>query len=376
MRRFQGALVGLVLTVASGCPAPTSSPTPSPAPTRQRAELVPVGDMPVVVQEKLGELAALQDPTKALALVAVLEPQAKQSADLSDYLEGICGKFGAVDRALPLSRQAVRLAPKSATVVLHLGQLEQSLGDSQSAGEHLSTAATLAPDVPEIHIALARFKERELHTAEAEAEYREAVALDPQNPGLLGYLADNLINQQKYDEARKALAQADRFAPDAPPGLTQRAVIAREEARRGLGTREAKWAEATQLLERCLSVAPGYPAALYVQGSVLLDQGKEKEACAALEAAFAANPQQEGLRVLLGQLLVRQGEAARGLALVADHRRQQEHKEAFERLASRVAMKPADRARRQELIRWCLANGEPARARLEQSALATATAPP
>ncbi|MBB6048669.1 tetratricopeptide repeat protein [Armatimonas rosea] len=365
MRTIPTVLLGAA-ALGLGCRAPQPAPSPSPAPVRQKTELYPVGDLPAAAQEKATALSAAENRTQAAALVAALEPLAGRSADLSDLLASACNWIGAVDKALPLARQAVRLAPQSARLQLHLGQLEQQLGYSIPAEEHLRTAATLAPDAPEVHLALARFKERELHTVEAEREYREATAIDPQDPGLWGYLAENLLRQQKYDDARKALAEADRFAPDAPPGLVQRALIARDEARSGRGDRAEKWKEADGYLEKCLSLAPGYPSALFVRGTLQQDRGDDTGARASLEAALVAAPQLDGLKTQLGQVLVRLGEQKRGLELLAQSRQAQEHKDALERLVSRVAMQPKDQARRKALIAWCLSHGEPARARLEQ----------
>ena len=367
--------VAVLLLALAGCsvsPAPSGAPSPT-APQRVSAELVPTGDMPVEVSTIVQALQAAQEAgqsAKALSLAQALEPAAVRSSDLSDFLGGFYLQQGAPDRALPLVRQAVALAPKSAAALLHLGQFEQELGYSQPAGEHLRAARAQAPDVPSVHLALARFLERELHLSEAEVERREAVSLDPQNPGVLGELASNLIKQQRYDEAKKTLTEADRFAPDAPPGLLQRVEIAWEEARRGIGRPEERYAEMEKWLTLCLKVAPGYPAALYGLGNLKVARGDDAGAQVALEEALARAPELEGLKIQLGQVLVRQGQRERGLKLIHEHRRAQERRETRDRLVSRVAMQPENSTRRQELIRWCLSHGEAARARLEQAELA------
>ena len=371
MNRFAGVLL-LVLAGCSVSPSPSGTPSPS-VPRRVSAELVPTGDMPVEASVTVQALQAAQEArqsVKALSLAQALEPAAARSSDLSDFLGGFYLQQGALDRALPLVRQALALAPKSAAALLHLGQLEQELGYSKPAGEHLRAARELAPDVASVHLALARFLERELHLPEGEAERREAVALDPQNPGVLGELASNLIKQQRYDEAKKVLTEADRFAPDAPPGLLQRVEIAWEEARRGGGKPEERYAEMEKWLALCLKVAPGYPAALYGLGNLKAARGDDAGAQTALEEALARAPELEGLKIQLGQVLVRRGQRERGIKLIQEHRRAQERRETRDRLVSRVAMQPESSARRQELIRWCLANGEAARARLEQAELA------
>ena len=117
-------------------------------------------------------------------------------------------------------------------------------------------------------------------------------------------------------------------------------------------------------------MAPGYPAALYGLGNLKVARGDDAGAQVALEEALARAPELEGLKIQLGQVLVRRGQRERGIKLIQEHRRAQERRETRDRLVSRVAMQPESGARRQELIRWCLANGEAARARLEQAELA------
>lgn len=367
------------LLLVGGCsvaPPPPKPATPSPVP-RIAADLVHAGDMPETIGPKLQELqTAFQagQSAKAQALAAALEPQAAHSSDLSDLLAGFYYRLGALDSALRLSRQAVARGPKSAPALLHLGQLEQNLGYSQPAGEHLRAARDLAPDVVQVHLAMARFLERELHYPEGERERREALSLEPQNPGIMGELASNLIYQRRYDEARKVLDEADRFAPDAPPGLLQRAQIAWDEARRGVGKPEERYADMEKWLTKCLQVSPDDPGALFLLGNLRVARGDDAGAEKALSTALARAPELEGLRVQLGQVLVRLGQRERGEGLIRAHRLLQEHREQRDRFVSRVAMQPENTARRQELIRWCLANGEQARAKLEQAELARQSA--
>jgi tetratricopeptide (TPR) repeat protein len=335
-------------------------------------ELLYTGDMPAELTPKIQELqAAFQagQTLKAQGLAKALEPKALSSSDLSDLLAGFYYRLGVLEGALRLSRQAVTLNPKSATALLHLGQLEQDLGYSQPAGEHLRAARDLAPNAVQVHLALARFLERELHQREGEAERREALSLEPQNPGIMGELASNLIRQQRYGEARALLVEADRFAPNAPPGLLQRAQIAWEEARRGIGNTQERYSEMETWLTKCLQASPDDPGALFLLGNLRVARGDDAGAEQALSTALARAPELEGLRVQLGQVLVRRGQKERGEAMINVHRKLQEHREMRDRLVSRVAMQPENTARRQELIRWCLANGELARATLEQAEL-------
>ncbi|MCX6368634.1 MAG: hypothetical protein NTX57_18290 [Armatimonadetes bacterium] len=361
----------LVLVGCSVAPPATKPSSPSPAP-RMATELLYTGDMPAELTPKIQELqAAFQagQTLKAQGLAKALEPKALSSSDLSDLLAGFYYRLGVLEGALRLSRQAVTLNPKSATALLHLGQLEQDLGYSQPAGEHLRAARDLAPNAVQVHLALARFLERELHQREGEAERREALSLEPQNPGIMGELASNLIRQQRYGEARALLVEADRFAPNAPPGLLQRAQIAWEEARRGIGNTQERYSEMETWLTKCLQASPDDPGALFLLGNLRVARGDDAGAEQALSTALARAPELEGLRVQLGQVLVRRGQKERGEAMINVHRKLQEHREMRDRLVSRVAMQPENTARRQELIRWCLANGELARATLEQAEL-------
>jgi tetratricopeptide (TPR) repeat protein len=110
--------------------------------------------------------------------------------------------------------------------------------------------------------------------AEADAEYRQALALDPKNGGAHNNLGNALYLQGKLPEAAAAFRRAIALAP-------------KDDARlhNGLGlvlSAQGKWAEAAAAFRQALRLQEGFADAHCKLGLILRNQGKLREALAEL----------------------------------------------------------------------------------------------
>lgn len=363
------ARVVLLLLLASGCQsAPKAPPSTTPAPLLHKEPLLPWGDSPAELTEKLKiTTAAVEAGSRqsALAQLHALEAAAKTSSDVSERLSRLYDRLGYLDRSYQLAQQAVALAPQSASALLRLARVEQDTGYTPQAREHYKAAIAAQPDAIEPYLAVVPLFELEMQLPEGEKALRTALARDPTDPAILGLLARNLVLQERFADARLALDAAEKEAPNVPPALLERGNIAFQEAKREPAKAESHLTKSLDYLQACLKAAPENTEALSLLGQVALEKGDTRLARTAWERAYALQPDLPALRVHLGRLLVRLGETARGAALQEEARRAMVHHEQLQRLAGRVSSAPDDLLRHREFARWAGQNQESARGLLE-----------
>ncbi len=147
------------------------------------------------------------------------------------------------------------------------------------------TAATFA-DRPENRSAHAGFLARRGQTAEAEAEYRAALAIDPRFVPAWANLADLLRTQSRDPDAAEVLREGLAASPnDASLHHTLGLTWIR------LGRRE----DATREFARAAQLAPGDARFAYVYAVALNSSGHAKEALRELDRALALTPDDRDL---------------------------------------------------------------------------------
>ncbi len=117
---------------------------------------------------------------------------------------------------------------------------------------------------------------------DAEALYRQILAVDPQQPESLHYLG--LIAHQvgKHDTALELIGRALAVRPDWPEALCDQAEVLRAQQKR-----EA----AVACLRRAIELAPEFTLALSNLGNTLTELGQAEEAIGFCRRAVAADPQ-------------------------------------------------------------------------------------
>lgn len=284
-------------------------------------------------------------------------------------LSGVYQLFEYWDEAYPLARRAADEAKKagaeSPLVLIRLGYLEMLLGYRQSALPLFERAASLAPGdaAPQVATALAYDKASDAKSAEK--ALRAAVEREPRNVPAHLLLTQNLTGQGRYDEARKELDAAESLAPTDPQILLQRAGISFAAAKASPEGRDAGLKQASEEIEKCLQLDPQNPAAHFLKGNILQDQGKLSEARTEWEGLYQISPNYPRLRFLLGQLYVRTGAREKGNELIKAYQETDARDTEYNRLVTTLGMSPKDIAKRRDLARWCAKNGRLSRAILE-----------
>jgi tetratricopeptide (TPR) repeat protein len=115
-------------------------------------------------------------------------------------------------------------SPDSIEPYLASGQLALDKNDLALAAESFEQAAKRSPEDPDIHLGLARAYETD--SKRATAELNKALELNPRHVDSLLYQADNLIDQEAYDDAAKLLKQVLEINPKNPLALSYQAVLA------------------------------------------------------------------------------------------------------------------------------------------------------
>jgi predicted O-linked N-acetylglucosamine transferase (SPINDLY family) len=152
-------------------------------------------------------------------------------------------------------------------------------------------------DNADFHADLARAQRAAGHLAAAAASLREALRLQPNDPGFLTELGDVLLHQGSPDEARTHLRKALRLAADPVPAL--------------LGTTSVlltlgEWPEAEHLSRRVLKLCPDLAQGHHDLGVALMQQDRLAEAEAGYREALHLKPGFPDAHNHLGLVLQRQ----------------------------------------------------------------------
>ena len=190
------------------------------------------------------------------------------------------------DRALALDR---RLGPVFVTLAI----LERGTGRPGEAVQHAEKALALDPLSADAHRERARALEDLGEMAKAEAAYREAVRLRPNDWSALNQLGGFLAARGRAAEAREAFARVTSLTPDNTSGWNNLGSM-----ERALGNLEA----ARRDWETSLSIAPTGTAYSNL-GTLAFFEGRYTEAARHLEEAVKARPNDHRLWANLGSAL-------------------------------------------------------------------------
>jgi len=155
-------------------------------------------------------------------------------------------------------------------------------------------AAKLQPKDPEPHLAAAMLFEKQKEYADAESEYRQALALDPSSDALTG-LANLYMRGRQFPEAEQYLRKLVETQPsDAPAHIQLGRVLAAE------GKNDAAVAE----LQAGAKLAPNDLSVQRDLADLYGMVGKNAEAEAAYRSLLASHPNDAELHRSLGQSLL------------------------------------------------------------------------
>lgn len=205
--------------------------------------------------------------------------------------------------------------PGNAAVHHYLGLLEHQCGNPMPALEHLQRAVQSDQAQAFYWVNLGNLLKDLQRPEEAENAYRQALALQPEDPLALYNLGYLYQLYGRWSDAAAAFGQAVSHQSDFLPGwhklaamelranrreqalaAAERAVALAPENAAGwfnladaLGRYE-RWPDSQQALERCLALQPQFPEALNNLGLALKSQGDQAGARATFQAALQQTP--------------------------------------------------------------------------------------
>lgn len=266
------------------------------------------------------------------------------------------------DRAYHLARRALDLSPDSYDALVRIGFMEAQLGWQSECNTHIKAALRLAPNAAEPHVALALLNDQIGGLSETEKELRQANRLRPDNWHTLLLLGRNLLAQARYADALQIIEKAMKVAPGEPALFSAKADILLERAKNTVGAdRLGKLQEAMEAAREYQKVAPDAKEPTFLMGRIFLEMGKEEDALREWEK-ITDHPQ---VRIPLGRLLVRRGQKERGGKMIQEAEAERSSNTEWNRLVAATGTKRDNIDRHRQLARFCQKSGRLPRAILE-----------
>lgn len=212
--------------------------------------------------------------------------------------------------AIGLLAQVLSTEPDSLDAHRWLAAAYYDLGLTTEALQHMVRVSELDPSDARPHRLMGLIQKDFENYAAAVKSYRESLRRNPQQPdreALLLELAECQLEMHQHQDALASLAEC-RPAPN------RWALEA--ECHYGSGD----LAEARRLVEQTLEAAPANLRALFLQGTIFLDEGNAEAAVKVLLQAVAAYPKDYTVRFKLGRAYRRLGDSenADAQARIAD----------------------------------------------------------
>jgi tetratricopeptide (TPR) repeat protein len=200
---------------------------------------------------------------------------------------------------------AARVTGENVTVHLNLGVYYYQLGLIADAESEFRAAVALAPENAIPHVNLGNVLEAQGRREQAMEEFRLAIALNPNYAAPRFNLGNLLAAQGRYEEALAELRRA--IALEAGMAWSHD-YLARLLLLHGLTE------EALAECREALALEPDYASAHFTLGSVLAALGRSEEAASAFQTTIALDPKGGRPHTSLGKLLLADGRLKEALA--------------------------------------------------------------
>jgi tetratricopeptide (TPR) repeat protein len=198
----------------------------------------------------------------------LLKTESKTSAQSQLLLLASCAFYTGDFTTASMAGERLKASPATAVQGLYW----ESKADQKLAVAALARAGEIDPNSPGLHLLIGNAFRQQRHWAEAEAEYRKAVALDPASRDARLALAITLFTELKTDEAFH-IAQA--LLAD-KPGDPEANLLAAE-----ILVQEHKFSEAEPYLANCKTIDPELAPRVHVLlGRVYAETNRPADAIA------------------------------------------------------------------------------------------------
>ena len=241
----------------------------------------------------LGASARAQLPNTCKPPASAAHPPAgTPPAKVYDAIGVWFAQTGDFHCAVAAFKQALHLDPRSAESHFDLGLVLQNQNQPVAAISEFRLALHYAPALIQAHCAIGSSL---TEPAEAEAEFRKALAADPQSVCAMDGMAQVLVRERRYDPAVDLWRRALTIQPDASDmrlalaTATYKAAKARQA--NGLPPlRGADVADAIQLLTDLIKSSPDMTAAHFALGNIYANERRDREAADEYHEVVRQNP--------------------------------------------------------------------------------------
>jgi tetratricopeptide (TPR) repeat protein len=241
---------------------------------------------------------------------------------------------GRLDQAVPQYRDLLRQHPDSTLIRLGLANDLAQTGKCEDFPESDSSSAGSAGAAREVVIGICHFRRNEI--AAALTHLTGALRLDSHDKLAAIFLARAYAESGKPGESVRVLASLGQAARDDRDVLYWTGVFYDQLAEAAYDTmaksypdsypvletqgdqlvQQQKYDEALKAYQKAQSVAPNAPGLHFDLGNAYWHMARFDEAAAELSAALKANPNDSQVNYELGDIAVKQGDADRGLTLL------------------------------------------------------------
>ena len=202
-----------------------------------------------------------------------------------------------IEQARTLNDEILKESPNDQDALVYRSQMQISWGDLDRAIDTLQTVVKNDPKNSLAHFALGvAFERQGTHIEHAEAEWREALSLNPDNIEAQRALAGAAMRLADMTTLQNAATEMIRLQPGSPDGYGLRALAE---------INQQHFPEAEQDIQKALAIAPQRPVGYIYLGQLRLAQHQFPEAEKAFQAALDRNPNlADGLRGLMSAYIV------------------------------------------------------------------------
>ena len=211
------------------------------------------------------------------------------------------GDLAGAERSLT---RALELAPDDLQSMIHLGDIQLTLGNPQAAEQTFRELHRRAPDLLAASVNLGSALMAQNRLGEAEEQLREALAQDPFCLQALSNLGAICYKRNEIAEARRLLERALEFEPMCFEARVNLAAVLQEQH---------EWDKALQILEETVRMRPADPNLKYVLGRAQWQRGAYAAAQQSLREAVRLAPERIDAAIDLGKVLYESGHAAGAL---------------------------------------------------------------
>jgi TolB-like protein/Tfp pilus assembly protein PilF len=263
------------------------------------------------------------DEQKRIATMRPVEPEVYESYLKGRFTLDNSNDKAGVERSLEYFGRAVQRDPTFAPAYVGQAEAYSVLGtifigeppeQSRKAEWTAATTATqLNPDLTEAHLLLAEVEQEKWQWSDAEAEYRRAIALSPNDAEAYGGLSSWMLSQGRLEEALAMAQHSRELDPLAVSGTGMGWILF--SARR--------YDEAIREFRGVLAVQPHDANALWNLGFVLSADNQPEKAIEVLEKALEISHRSPGVIGVLVRAYAQAGRRDDAVRLLAELKNRQ-----------------------------------------------------